>query len=86
MGTVLIVDDEEAIIGTMEVNLRARGYRVEIATTGKLRRWPRATTRTRSCWISGCRTSTASTLFVASVAGARCRSSSCLLEAARPRR
>jgi two-component system KDP operon response regulator KdpE len=35
MGTVLIVDDEEAIIGTMDVNLRARGYRVEIATTGR---------------------------------------------------
>jgi two-component system, OmpR family, KDP operon response regulator KdpE len=32
--TVLVVDDEDAILHTMDVNLRARGYRVELATTG----------------------------------------------------
>jgi len=31
---VLVVDDEDAILHTMDVNLRARGYRVELATTG----------------------------------------------------
>jgi two-component system KDP operon response regulator KdpE len=31
---MLIVDDDEAILHTMEVNLRARGHRVELATTG----------------------------------------------------
>jgi two-component system KDP operon response regulator KdpE len=34
MSTLLIVDDEDAILRTMDVNLRARGYRVELATTG----------------------------------------------------
>lgn len=31
---VLVVDDERPILRTMQVNLAARGYRVEIATTG----------------------------------------------------
>ena len=34
MTTLLIVDDEDAILRTMEANLRARGYRVELATNG----------------------------------------------------
>ena len=34
MRTMLIVDDDEAILHTMDVNLRARGHRVELATTG----------------------------------------------------
>jgi two-component system KDP operon response regulator KdpE len=32
--TVLVVDDEAPILRTMEVNLRARGYQVELATNG----------------------------------------------------
>jgi len=31
---VLVVDDEDAILRTMAVNLRARGYEVELAATG----------------------------------------------------
>ncbi len=34
MTTVLVVDDEPAILHTMEVNLRARGYTVLVAATG----------------------------------------------------
>jgi two-component system KDP operon response regulator KdpE len=33
-SVVLVVDDERPILHTMEVNLTARGYRVEVATTG----------------------------------------------------
>ena len=33
-NVVLVVDDERPILHTMEVNLTARGYRVEVATTG----------------------------------------------------
>jgi two-component system KDP operon response regulator KdpE len=33
-STVLVVDDEAPILRTMDVNLRARGYEVAIATTG----------------------------------------------------
>ena len=34
MSTVLVIDDETAILRTMAVNLRARGYVCELATTG----------------------------------------------------
>jgi DNA-binding response OmpR family regulator len=34
MSTVLVVDDEPAIVRTMDVNLRARGYDVQIAVSG----------------------------------------------------
>jgi DNA-binding response OmpR family regulator len=34
VSTVLVVDDELPILRTMEINLRARGYHVELATTG----------------------------------------------------
>jgi two-component system KDP operon response regulator KdpE len=34
VSTVLVVDDEPPILRTMEVNLRARGYGVQLATTG----------------------------------------------------
>ena len=34
MSTVLVIDDETAILRTMAVNLRARGYDCEVATTG----------------------------------------------------
>jgi two-component system KDP operon response regulator KdpE len=34
MSTVLVVDDELPILRTMDVNLRARGYQVELATSG----------------------------------------------------
>jgi two-component system KDP operon response regulator KdpE len=34
VSTVLVVDDEAPILRTMDVNLRARGYDVELATTG----------------------------------------------------
>jgi two-component system KDP operon response regulator KdpE len=34
MSTVLVIDDEAAILRTMAVNLRARGYDCELATTG----------------------------------------------------
>jgi two-component system KDP operon response regulator KdpE len=34
VSTVLVVDDEAAILHTMDVNLRARGYDVHIAATG----------------------------------------------------
>jgi two-component system, OmpR family, KDP operon response regulator KdpE len=33
MGVVLVVDDEKPILHTMAINLRARGYDVELATT-----------------------------------------------------
>lgn len=35
MSGVLVVDDEPAIVRTMAVNLRARGYAVHVATTGR---------------------------------------------------
>jgi two-component system KDP operon response regulator KdpE len=34
MSTVLVVDDEAPILHTMDLNLRARGYDVQLATTG----------------------------------------------------
>jgi two-component system KDP operon response regulator KdpE len=34
MSKVLVVDDEAPILHTMDVNLRARGYDVQLATTG----------------------------------------------------
>jgi two-component system KDP operon response regulator KdpE len=34
MSTVLVVDDEAAILRTMEVNLKARGYQVDLAISG----------------------------------------------------
>jgi two-component system KDP operon response regulator KdpE len=34
MSTVLVVDDETAILRTMAVNLRARGYDVQLASSG----------------------------------------------------
>src|SRR5579871_1846829 len=34
MSTVLVVDDEPPILRTMDVNLRARGYTVQLAATG----------------------------------------------------
>jgi two-component system, OmpR family, KDP operon response regulator KdpE len=34
MSTVLVVDDEAPILHTMDVNLRARGYDVQLASTG----------------------------------------------------
>ena len=34
MSTVLVVDDEPPILHTMDVNLRARGYDVQLAATG----------------------------------------------------
>ena len=34
MSTVLVVDDEMPILKTMAVNLRARGYEVQLASTG----------------------------------------------------
>jgi two-component system, OmpR family, KDP operon response regulator KdpE len=34
MSTVLVVDDEPPILRTMDVNLRARGYAVQLAATG----------------------------------------------------
>jgi two-component system KDP operon response regulator KdpE len=34
MRKVLVVDDEAPILHTMDVNLRARGYEVQLATTG----------------------------------------------------
>jgi len=34
MSTVLVVDDEPAILRTMQVNLKSRGYEVVLATTG----------------------------------------------------
>lgn len=34
MSTVLVVDDEAAILRTMEVNLKARGYQVDLAVSG----------------------------------------------------
>ncbi|HEV3226652.1 MAG TPA: response regulator [Acidimicrobiales bacterium] len=34
MARVLVVDDERAILATMEVNLRTRGYDVDLATSG----------------------------------------------------
>jgi two-component system KDP operon response regulator KdpE len=34
MSTVLVVDDEAPILQTMEVNLRARGYAVQLAASG----------------------------------------------------
>jgi two-component system KDP operon response regulator KdpE len=34
MSTVLVVDDEPAIVRTMDINLRARGYDVQIAVSG----------------------------------------------------
>jgi hypothetical protein len=33
-STVLVVDDESAILHTTAINLRARGYQVELASTG----------------------------------------------------
>jgi two-component system KDP operon response regulator KdpE len=35
MSSVLVVDDEPAIVRTMAVNLRARGYGVQLASTGQ---------------------------------------------------
>ncbi len=34
MSTVLVVDDEPPILRTMDINLRARGYTVQLAATG----------------------------------------------------
>jgi two-component system KDP operon response regulator KdpE len=34
MSTVMVVDDEPAILRTMDVNLRARGYDVQVAVSG----------------------------------------------------
>jgi len=34
MSTILVVDDEKPMLRTMEVNLRARGYEVQLASTG----------------------------------------------------
>jgi two-component system, OmpR family, KDP operon response regulator KdpE len=34
LNTVLVVDDEPAILRTMQLNLKSRGYRVVLATTG----------------------------------------------------
>ena len=34
MSTVLVVDDEPPILKTLDVNLRARGYEVQLARTG----------------------------------------------------
>jgi len=34
MSTVLVVDDEPALLRTMDINLRSRGYEVALATTG----------------------------------------------------
>jgi two-component system KDP operon response regulator KdpE len=34
MSTVLVVDDEPALLRTMDINLRSRGYEVCLATTG----------------------------------------------------
>jgi two-component system, OmpR family, KDP operon response regulator KdpE len=34
MSRILVVDDEAPILRTMDVNLRARGYEVELASTG----------------------------------------------------
>jgi two-component system KDP operon response regulator KdpE len=34
MSRVLVVDDEQAILRTLEINLRARGYEVQLASTG----------------------------------------------------
>jgi two-component system KDP operon response regulator KdpE len=34
MSTILVVDDEKPILQTMAVNLRARGYEVQLASTG----------------------------------------------------
>ncbi|HTD50655.1 MAG TPA: response regulator, partial [Acidimicrobiia bacterium] len=33
-GTILVVDDEPAILRALDVNLRARGYDVQLAATG----------------------------------------------------
>jgi DNA-binding response OmpR family regulator len=33
-GTILVVDDEPAILRALDVNLRARGYEVQLAATG----------------------------------------------------
>ena len=35
MSRVLVVDDDPRILKTLEVNLRARGYEVDLATTGE---------------------------------------------------
>ncbi|HXX88721.1 MAG TPA: response regulator [Acidimicrobiales bacterium] len=35
MSTVLVVDDEKPMLRTMAVNLRARGYQVELAASGR---------------------------------------------------
>ncbi len=34
MSTILVVDDEPALLRTMDINLRSRGYEVALATTG----------------------------------------------------
>ena len=55
---VLIVEDEPALLRALRINLRARGYEVATASSGRDGARPRraAATRTWSCSTSGCRT------------------------------
>lgn len=45
MYTILVVDDEKDIVSALEIYLKAEGYRVLSACTGK-RPWPRRRGRT----------------------------------------
>ena len=62
MTRVLVVDDDPQIARALAINLRARGYEVDVAADGRgrARRWPRSARPTSSSSTSGCPTSTAS--------------------------
>ena len=79
MSRVLVVDDDLRILKTLEVNLRARGFEVDLARTrgGGAARWPPGTTPTSSSSTSACRRWTGSTSSAGCGGGRRCPSSCC---------
>ena len=61
MTRVLVVDDEPQILRALRINLKARGYEVDVAGDGEeALRLAAQQPPTWSCSTSGCRTSTAS--------------------------
>ena len=70
MTRVLVVDDEPQILRALGINLRARGYDVDLAADGEEALSSRpATTRTSSSSTSACPASTASRSSRACAAG-----------------
>ena len=60
MARVLVVDDEPQILRALRINLRVRGYDVDIAATGQEALEVAARTGLTWCsWTWVCRTSTA---------------------------